>query len=295
MPCLSPRTRTRTRGPRIKTPFSVQQQSRPDEEVERWKPEKECPEVATLFKTWIHIAGFFSEGHRLSRISYPWRNRCWPCLSTSAWPEFSQQWSWIFGSWRWGYKTAPTSLPTRFPATFPYKLHIAFHLFALLQQFTYISSGPPESVEEEKWQVQDEEFDIEKEDDNSRELPLQKLSPAYSLLGPISKVPRPRSTSTKDRRQQLSASNKSNPDIVASFQSFANSILKLEEAKLEMHQDSERLLVEREARQLDLQLKHTEMLLDTQLEITKLLTTQTWKWKVKTRKQDWNPMVSNWC
>jgi hypothetical protein len=29
-------------------------------------------------------------------------------------------------------------------------------------------------VEEEKWQVQDEEFDIEKEDDNSSELPLQK-------------------------------------------------------------------------------------------------------------------------
>jgi hypothetical protein len=42
------------------------------------------------------------------------------------------------------------------------------------------------------------EFDIEKEDDNSRELPLQKLRPAYSLLGPISKVPRPQSTSTKD-------------------------------------------------------------------------------------------------
>ncbi|CAK9233980.1 unnamed protein product [Sphagnum troendelagicum] len=62
-----------------------------------------------------------------------------------------------------------------------------------------------------------------------------------------------------------------------SLQSFANSILKLEEAKLEMHCDSERLLVEREARPLDLQLKHTEMLLDTQLEITKLLTTQTWK------------------
>jgi len=33
---------------------------------------------------------------------------------------------------------------------------------------------PEESVEEEKWQVQDEEFDIEKEDDNSSELPLQK-------------------------------------------------------------------------------------------------------------------------
>ncbi len=44
-----------------------------------------------------------------------------------------------------------------------------------------------------------------------------------------------------------------------------------------MHRDSERLLVEREARRLDLQLKHTEMLLDTQLEITKLLTTQTWR------------------
>jgi hypothetical protein len=64
---------------------------------------------------------------------------------------------------------------------------------------------------------------------------------------------------------------------VASFQSFANSISKLQEAKLEMHRDSERLLVEREARQLDLQLKHTQMLLDTQLDITKLLTTQTWK------------------
>ncbi|KAH9569763.1 hypothetical protein CY35_02G008100 [Sphagnum magellanicum] len=134
-----------------------------------------------------------------------------------------------------------------------------------LKQFTYVSSGPPESVEEEKWQVQDEEFDIEKEDDNSSELPLQKLRPAYSLLGPISKVPRPRSTSTKDRRQQLRTSNKSNPDIMASFQSFANSVSKLQEAKLEMHRDSERLLVEREARRLDLQLKHTEMLLDTQL------------------------------
>jgi hypothetical protein len=44
-----------------------------------------------------------------------------------------------------------------------------------------------------------------------------------------------------------------------------------------MHRDSERLLVERETRQLDLQLKHTEMLVDTQLDITKLLTTQTWK------------------
>ncbi|KAH9532829.1 hypothetical protein CY35_18G019400 [Sphagnum magellanicum] len=107
--------------------------------------------------------------------------------------------------------------------------------------------------------------------------PCKKLRPAYSLLGPISKVPRPRSTSTQDRRQELSTFNKSNPDIVASFQSFANSISKLQEAKLEMHRDSERLLVEREARQLDLQLKHTQMLLDTQLEITKLLTTQTWK------------------
>ncbi|CAK9277374.1 unnamed protein product [Sphagnum jensenii] len=152
------------------------------------------------------------------------------------------------------------------------------HLFPpVLDQSSLSSEAGSLVPEEEKWQVQDEEFDVEKEDDNSSELPLQKLRPAYSLLGPISKVQRPRSTSTKDRRQQLSTSNKSNPDIVASFQSFANSILKLEEAKLEMHCDSERLLVEREARQLDLQLKHTEMLLDTQLEITKLLTTQTWK------------------
>jgi hypothetical protein len=28
----------------------------------------------------IHIAGFFSEGHSLSRIWYPCRNRCRPCL-----------------------------------------------------------------------------------------------------------------------------------------------------------------------------------------------------------------------
>ncbi len=71
-------------------------------------------------------------------------------------------------------KQPPTSLPTRFPATFSLQAAYCISFFALLQQFTYVSSGPPESVEEEKWQVQDEEFDIEKEDDNSSELSLQK-------------------------------------------------------------------------------------------------------------------------
>jgi hypothetical protein len=66
------------------------------------------------------------------------------------------------------------SLPTRFPATFPYKLHIAFHFLLYCSSSHTFFSGPPESVEEEKWQVQDEGFDIEKEEDNSSELPLQK-------------------------------------------------------------------------------------------------------------------------
>jgi len=168
-------------------------------------------------------------------------------------------------------------LPTRFPATFSLQAAYCISFFALLQQFTYVSSGPPESVEEENGKFRMRNLILRKKMTTQVNCPCKKLRPAYSLLGPVSKVPRPRSTSTQDRRQQLSTFNKSNPDIVASFQSFANSISKLQEAKLEMHRDSERLLVEREARQLDLQLKHTQMLLDTQLEITKLLTTQTWK------------------
>ncbi len=97
-------------------------------------------------------------------------------------------------------KNSPDFFAYKISSNFSLQAAYCISFFALLQQFTYISSGLPESVEEEKWQVQDEEFDIEKEDDNSSELPLQKLRPAYSLLGPISKVPRPRSTSTKDRR-----------------------------------------------------------------------------------------------
>ncbi len=164
-----------------------------------------------------------------------------------------------------------------FQQLFPYKLHIAFHfLLYCSSSHTFLL------VLQNLWKKRNGKFRmrnliLRKKMTTQVNCPCKKLRSAYSLLGPVSKVPRPRSTSTQDRRQQLSTFNKSNPDIVASFQSFANSISKLQEAKLEMHRDSERLLVEREARQLDLQLKHTQMLLDTQLEITKLLTTQTWK------------------
>lgn len=70
-------------------------------------------------------------------------------------------------------------------------------------------------------------------------------------------------------------------EVAASIRSFADSILKLERAKMEMFKDSERLRAEMEARRVDMELKRTEIIMNTQLEIAKLLSGKTKKKKLK--------------
>lgn len=82
-------------------------------------------------------------------------------------------------------------------------------------------------------------------------------------------------------------------EVVASIRSFADSILKLEEAKLEMFKDSERLRVELEARRVDMELKRTEIIMNTQLQIARLLSGNSRKKKVVTRKPAATPATAS--
>lgn len=70
-------------------------------------------------------------------------------------------------------------------------------------------------------------------------------------------------------------------EVAASIRSFADSILKLERAKMDMFKDSERLRAEMEARRVDMELKRTEIIMNTQLEIAKLFSGKTKKKKLK--------------
>lgn len=60
-------------------------------------------------------------------------------------------------------------------------------------------------------------------------------------------------------------------EIAASIRSFAESLLRLEKAKLDLLKDAERRRSELEARRLETELKRTEIVMSTQLEIAKLL------------------------
>lgn len=70
-------------------------------------------------------------------------------------------------------------------------------------------------------------------------------------------------------------------EVAASIRSFADSIMKLERAKMEMLKDSERIRAEMEARRVDMELRRTEIIMNTQLEIAKLLSGKTKKKKLK--------------
>lgn len=73
-------------------------------------------------------------------------------------------------------------------------------------------------------------------------------------------------------------------EVAASIRSFTDSILKLERAKMEMFKDSERIRAEMEARRVDMELKRTEIIMNTQLEIAKLLSGKGKKKKLKKEK-----------
>lgn len=66
-------------------------------------------------------------------------------------------------------------------------------------------------------------------------------------------------------------------DVAMNIRSFADSILKLEQAKMEMYRDTERLRAEAETRRAELELKRTQIIMDTQLQIARLLSSKNQK------------------
>lgn len=119
------------------------------------------------------------------------------------------------------------------------------------------------------------------QEDASNTLPHRKLSAANDsdTSTPRSKAAHTTGISGKpaNNRDRKLLSR----EIAASIRSFADSILKLEQAKMEMFKDSERLRAELEARRVDMELKRTEIIMSTQLQIAKLLSGNSRKRKVR--------------
>ncbi|XP_057845358.1 trihelix transcription factor ASIL2 isoform X2 [Cryptomeria japonica] len=72
-------------------------------------------------------------------------------------------------------------------------------------------------------------------------------------------------------------------ELAESIRSFADTIVKLEHAKMRMYKDSERLRAETEVRRGELELKRTEMIAKTQLQIARLLSGKNGKRKLADR------------
>ncbi|KAA8540174.1 hypothetical protein F0562_024263 [Nyssa sinensis] len=64
-------------------------------------------------------------------------------------------------------------------------------------------------------------------------------------------------------------------DVSKSIRILAHSILKMEQMRMEMYRDSERLRVEAEIRRAEMDLKRTEIIAETQLQIAKLFAKRT--------------------
>eukprot|EP00249_Psilotum_nudum_P005433 c18874_g1_i1 orf=365-1387(+) len=84
--------------------------------------------------------------------------------------------------------------------------------------------------------------------------------------------------------EQVAAKRRKNStsEVAESIRSFADSILKLEQAKMEMYKDSERLRAEAEVRRVEMEFKRTEIISKTQLQIAKLLSGKSIKRKSRT-------------
>ena len=65
--------------------------------------------------------------------------------------------------------------------------------------------------------------------------------------------------------------NRSRDFVASSIKSFADSILKLRHMKMDIYKDAERLRVESKENQAELDLRWTEIIMNTQLQIAKLL------------------------
>lgn len=69
-------------------------------------------------------------------------------------------------------------------------------------------------------------------------------------------------------------------EVAESIRSFADSIVKLEQAKMRLYKDSERLRAETEVRRGEMELKRTEIIAKTQLQIARLLSGKNGKRKL---------------
>eukprot|EP01018_Ginkgo_biloba_P007290 Gb_10581 [translate_table: standard] len=121
------------------------------------------------------------------------------------------------------------------------------------------------------------------QEDGSNTLPNRKESAALDsdTSTPRSKIANAGEGSGKglsSKRRKNSSS-----EVAESIRSFADSILKLEQAKMEMYKDSERLRAETEVRRGEMELKRTEIIAKTQLQIARLLSGKTGKRKLANR------------
>eukprot|EP00252_Welwitschia_mirabilis_P020529 TRINITY_DN5057_c0_g1_i1.p1 TRINITY_DN5057_c0_g1~~TRINITY_DN5057_c0_g1_i1.p1 ORF type:complete len:383 (+),score=102.51 TRINITY_DN5057_c0_g1_i1:330-1478(+) len=109
------------------------------------------------------------------------------------------------------------------------------------------------------------------QDDGSNTLPNKKESIAFDTdtSTPRSKIANAGEGSRKgySSKRRKTMTN----EVAESIRFFADSILKLEQAKMEMFKDSERLRAEMEMRRTEMELKRTEIIAKTQLQIAKLL------------------------
>eukprot|EP00249_Psilotum_nudum_P014017 c24621_g1_i1 orf=419-1558(+) len=123
---------------------------------------------------------------------------------------------------------------------------------------------PEEEEEEEELQ------DVESNHENASNTmpPKESGTPESDISTPVNKGVRVSGAnlkSTAKQRKQISN------EVAASIKTFADSILKLEQAKMELYKDTERLRAEAEARRAELELRRTEIIMNTQLQIAKLL------------------------
>ncbi|KAH9304123.1 hypothetical protein KI387_008527 [Taxus chinensis] len=109
------------------------------------------------------------------------------------------------------------------------------------------------------------------QEDGSNTLPNRKESAALDsdTSTPRSKIANAGEGSGKGHSSKHRKN--SSTEVAESIRSFADSILKLEQAKMEMYKDSERLRAETEVRRSEMELKRTEIIAKTQLQIARLL------------------------
>lgn len=85
---------------------------------------------------------------------------------------------------------------------------------------------------------------------------------------------RPKETRPNKAKLQKTR-NRSCDFVTSSIKSFADSILKLQRTKMDIYKDAERLRAEAEEKRAELDLRRTEIIMNTQLQIAKLLSCKT--------------------